>query len=650
MQLDEVKYDFSSFNQNTFLYVFEESKYIRIMVAKLDGDKMPEVIGYMVAETDQNKDIVFVVNVSSEKGYGPLLYECMMMEASPRGLASEKTGETSSYAKAVWKKFFDRKDVRKERMDFQHWDSHKEKEDYGEFMQYAYYMEPSQAYLTVKENGKKTIANLSKKKGFNVGAEMIEDAKRYFTDKYSKANEELRNIESKKQQDRYKILTDLIDKYSVKGVIWFDEPVLSKYYGVRKEKALSSFDHDRTYFIDEDGENSKEIDTYYVEDLNLATQKIQDMAMQMNENKKPAINEVDINSYSEINDIANDIIDWLSFSLGRLGEVRDHVETYGRLIFDAIGRQSNYVPDRHQNMSDFLKNKRDIYNDINSFSCWFIRSNNLIYQIFLVKGKENLLPNFSVGSYGSANGKGGDMYIGAVLTKISQLEFPIKAFISKSKSTMVHEIKHAHDHWKRGLKIGKSKSSDEIIKTGGTRAYLNDRNEIESYFAELINDMDMEGKTFPEVYREMKDKFQKHVGGSFENLKTFNKKKLIRDLYKVWQHEQEQVMAENYIRKIVREQFEAIEEHPIEKVLFDVYGDDFLDNREKIVNDIYGYLGSSTLNWAWNNIIDDYPDLIDVSGEFLDAAKKEGYEDFSETDWDQMVASRTSDEDILGMD
>ena len=72
--------------------------------------------------------------------------------------------------------------------------------------------------------------------------------------------------------------------------------------------------------------------------------------------------------------------------------------------------------------------------------------------------------------------------------------------------------------------------------------------------------------------------------------------------------------------------------------------------REKIVNDIYGYLGSSTLNWAWNNIIDDYPDLIDVSGEFLDAAKKEGYEDFSETDWDQMVASRTSDEDILGMD
>ena len=121
-------------------------------------------------------------------------------------------------------------------------------------------------------------------------------------------------------------------------------------------------------------------------------------------------------------------------------------------------------------------------------------------------------------------------------------------------------------------------------------------------------------------------------------------------MYKVWQHEQEQVMAENYIRKIVREQFEAIEEHPIEKVLFDVYGDDFLDNREKIVNDIYGYLGSSTLNWAWNNIIDDYPELIDVSDEFFEAAKKEGYEDFSETDWDQMVASRKKDDDILGMD
>jgi len=55
--------------------------------------------------------------VASEKGYGPLMYELAMMDVSPKGLMPTRSGDVSDSAREVWKKFYDRSDIKKEEIE-----------------------------------------------------------------------------------------------------------------------------------------------------------------------------------------------------------------------------------------------------------------------------------------------------------------------------------------------------------------------------------------------------------------------------------------------------------------------------------------------------------------------------------------------------
>lgn len=71
----------------------------------------------------------------------------------------------------------------------------------------------------------------------------------------------------------------------------------------------------------------------------------------------------------------------------------------------------------------------------------------------------------------------------------------------------------------------------------------------------------------------------------------------------------------------------------LENLFHHILGDEYLDNRNEILDDVYTTLGMRTINWAFNDLVEQYPNLIDFKKEFFEAAKKEGYESFDKDDW-----------------
>lgn len=71
----------------------------------------------------------------------------------------------------------------------------------------------------------------------------------------------------------------------------------------------------------------------------------------------------------------------------------------------------------------------------------------------------------------------------------------------------------------------------------------------------------------------------------------------------------------------------------LEKLFYNMMGDDFLDNRDDILDNIYTTLGMRTINLAYEQLCDDYPILINYQDEFYKAAKKEGYFEMSDNKW-----------------
>jgi hypothetical protein len=86
------------------------------------------------------------------------------------------------------------------------------------------------------------------------------------------------------------------------------------------------------------------------------------------------------------------------------------------------------------------------------------------------------------------------------------------------------------------------------------------------------------------------------------------------------------------IRKIVNEVFQA--DVALEDLLFKVMGNKFLDNRKQILDNVYTTLGMRTINWAFETLSEDYPELEGYQDEFYKAAEKEGYFLMDKDKWD----------------
>ena len=104
-------------------YVANLKSYID--VGAIDGDLEahidPRLIEGAIGRTtvavmeaiDEGEGVWSGSRTAADKGYGPTMYELMMM-ASPRGFISDSKGMSSSHTWSVWKKFLQRDDVKKE--------------------------------------------------------------------------------------------------------------------------------------------------------------------------------------------------------------------------------------------------------------------------------------------------------------------------------------------------------------------------------------------------------------------------------------------------------------------------------------------------------------------------------------------------------
>jgi len=66
-------------------------------------------------------------------------------------------------------------------------------------------------------------------------------------------------------------------------------------------------------------------------------------------------------------------------------------------------------------------------------------------------------------------------------------------------------------------------------------------------------------------------------------------------------------------------------DHAIEDLFYKIYDDYYLDNRDDILDNVYTTLDMRTINWAYEDLLDDYPELEDYKDEFYKAAETEGY-------------------------
>jgi EAL domain-containing protein (putative c-di-GMP-specific phosphodiesterase class I) len=82
----------------------------------------------------------------------------------------------------------------------------------------------------------------------------------------------------------------------------------------------------------------------------------------------------------------------------------------------------------------------------------------------------------------------------------------------------------------------------------------------------------------------------------------------------------------------IKESFEA--DVALENLFFEIYGDKFLDNRSAILDDIYSTLSAKTVNFAYDDLCNDYPELSNYKKEFYAAAEKEGYFVMNDQKWE----------------
>ena len=76
--------------------------------------KTQKPMGYIAFGFSKKDNVHPIYGVYSVQGYGPLLYELAMTYVYPNGITLDDVSPTSDAAINVWKKFYDRNDIKKE--------------------------------------------------------------------------------------------------------------------------------------------------------------------------------------------------------------------------------------------------------------------------------------------------------------------------------------------------------------------------------------------------------------------------------------------------------------------------------------------------------------------------------------------------------
>jgi HD-GYP domain-containing protein (c-di-GMP phosphodiesterase class II) len=129
----EMKKNINDFGNNIKIYLIERGPYKRIVLldqnklisylSDLENNKEIEleklsdtpVVGTLVFQRTNQKDLWSTMSIASEEGYGALLYELAMSIIYPSWYSPDDPSRVNELSKRVWVKFFNREDVDKKK-------------------------------------------------------------------------------------------------------------------------------------------------------------------------------------------------------------------------------------------------------------------------------------------------------------------------------------------------------------------------------------------------------------------------------------------------------------------------------------------------------------------------------------------------------
>jgi HD-GYP domain-containing protein (c-di-GMP phosphodiesterase class II) len=129
----EMKKNINDFGNNIKIYLIERGPYKRIVLldqnklisylSDLENNKEIEleklsdtpVVGTLVFQRTNQKDLWSTMSIASEEGYGALLYELAMSMIYPSWYSPDDPSRVNELSKRVWVKFFNREDVDKKK-------------------------------------------------------------------------------------------------------------------------------------------------------------------------------------------------------------------------------------------------------------------------------------------------------------------------------------------------------------------------------------------------------------------------------------------------------------------------------------------------------------------------------------------------------
>jgi HD-GYP domain-containing protein (c-di-GMP phosphodiesterase class II) len=129
----EMKKNINDFGNNIKIHLIERGPYKRIVLldqnklisylSDLENNKEIEleklsdtpVVGTLVFQRTNQKDLWSTMSIASEEGYGALLYELAMSMIYPSWYSPDDPSRVNELSKRVWVKFFNREDVDKKK-------------------------------------------------------------------------------------------------------------------------------------------------------------------------------------------------------------------------------------------------------------------------------------------------------------------------------------------------------------------------------------------------------------------------------------------------------------------------------------------------------------------------------------------------------
>jgi hypothetical protein len=108
--ISEAKKDISELQTGYALIITKKSSILDLFLYDLNEDK---VVGQIAAYKRSQMKNYGVSTVAAEYGFGSTMYEILMTYIYPYGIMPARDGDVREGAYNVYKKFFDRKDVKK---------------------------------------------------------------------------------------------------------------------------------------------------------------------------------------------------------------------------------------------------------------------------------------------------------------------------------------------------------------------------------------------------------------------------------------------------------------------------------------------------------------------------------------------------------